>query len=158
MRLYENVRYLAASRGMTLPEYAKRIGLSRTTLYKWDRHMPSATVLDQIAKDFDVSIEFLIDSTNVPEFAPKDGTIDLKRLVDSEFDISYAGEKLDYLERQRVKDVLMSVFYEKEQREKLRPVVKIDTTNNNKTYDPNDYTGFVINNTDHNIEETSKVK
>lgn len=144
MPLYENIRYLAASRGMSLPEYAKHIGLSRTTLYKWDRHTPSVTVLDQIAKDFDVSIEFLIDSTNTPEFALKDSTIDLKRLADSPIDLSYDGQRLNYLERQRVKDVLMSTFYDKAQQGKITPIPKIDTTNSVKTYDPNDYTAFML--------------
>lgn len=110
MNLFENVKYLAYRQGMTLPDLAEKMGLARTAIYKWKTSSPSIGTIDKIAKYFDVSIEFLINSDHVPEWATDNDMVDIELLLKSNIDISYANKELTNSEKKRAKIILDAVF------------------------------------------------
>lgn len=118
MNLYENVKYLAARQGMSLPDFAEEIGMPRTALYKWKTSKPSIDMIEKVAKYFDVSIEFLIGSDHVPEWASNDDMIDLELMLKNNVTMSYAGQELTPTEKQRVQDILTTIFWEKKEKQR----------------------------------------
>ncbi|WP_407391627.1 helix-turn-helix domain-containing protein [Carnobacterium jeotgali] len=122
MSLYENVKYLAAKKGMSLPDFAEEIGLPRTALYKWRTSKPSVEMVEKVAKYFDVSIEFLIGSDHVPEWASNDDMFDLEAMLKNNVTMSYAGQELTPTEKQRVQDILTSIFWEKKEKQRQKDI------------------------------------
>ncbi|WP_407370752.1 helix-turn-helix domain-containing protein [Carnobacterium sp.] len=113
MNLYDNVKSLAARKGMTLPEFSRKIGLSHTVIYKWKTSIPGIEIVDKIAKYFDVSIEFLIGSNHIPEWSKGDKIVEFDSILKSNLPISYGGVELTDIERKRAETVLNALFWDK---------------------------------------------
>lgn len=120
MNLYDNVKYLSTKQGISLPDLAEKMGLARTAIYKWKTQTPGIETIEKLAKYFDVSIEFLIGSDHVPEWASQDDMIDLELMLQNNVNMSYAGQELSSTEKQRVQDVLTTIFWEKKQQQKMQ--------------------------------------
>lgn len=118
MNLYDNVKYLAARKGMSLPDFAEELGLSRTSIYRWKTSKPSVDMIEKVAKYFDVSIEFLIGSDHIPEWASDDDMFDLEVMLQNNVTMSYAGQELTPTEKQRVQDILTTIFWEKKEKQR----------------------------------------
>lgn len=113
MNLFENVKYLANKQGMTIPEFSEKMGMQRTAMYKWKTSSPSIETIDKIAKYFDVSIEFLINSNHVPEWATDNDMVDIELLLKSNINIGYANKELTDVEKKRAKIILDAIFCDK---------------------------------------------
>lgn len=110
MSLFDNVKYLVYKNGMSLPEFSEKLGLQRTAVYKWKTSIPSVEMIDKVAKFFDVSIEFLIDSDNTPEWTKGNTGFDIDFLLQSDDTVLYANKELTDSEKKRVKVVLDALF------------------------------------------------
>ena len=56
----ERIKALAKERGLSIAEVERRSGLSRNTIKKWDRSIPSVDKVASVAKCLGVTIEFLL--------------------------------------------------------------------------------------------------
>lgn len=117
MSLFENVKHLAARRGMSMPEFGDKIGVGRTNIYKWKKQTPSFETLEMVAKYFDVSVEFLMGSDHVPEWASNSDVFDLEEMLNNNVNMAYGGEELTDEEKQRVKNVLTNIFWDKKRKQ-----------------------------------------
>lgn len=63
--IYERIKALCDSRHRSVSDLERSIGVARSSLSKIDRHKPSAEKMQNIAKELDVSTDFLLGKTDV---------------------------------------------------------------------------------------------
>lgn len=85
--------------------YADAFGLTPQELFKF-------------AENFDNPSLESIKSTSVPDWATNNDILDLEEMLNSNVNMAFGGEELTGEEKQRVKDVLTGIFWEKLQKKK----------------------------------------
>lgn len=116
------LKYLREQKKKTQQEMADALGISRAAYshFETGRNEPSFDMVNKIADYFDVSIDFLYGRENVPEWASNQDVLDLEEMLNSNVNMAYGGENLTDAEKQRVKDILTGIFWEKlEKRKKM---------------------------------------
>lgn len=56
----DRIKALANERGLSIAEIERRSGLSRNTIKKWNRSIPSVDKVASVAKCLGVTVEFLL--------------------------------------------------------------------------------------------------
>ena len=69
MSIIKNIKQLAESKGVTIPELGTKLGIGKSAVYKWDESSPKTETLQKVADYFNVSIDQLIYGYNRPLFA-----------------------------------------------------------------------------------------
>lgn len=115
------LRDLRAEKGLKQDEVAKKLGIGRTTyaMYEQGNREPDNKTLLEIANLFNVSIDYLL-GRDVPRFANQTDIVDLYNMLESNVNMAYGGENLSEEEKQRVKDVLTGIFWEKLEKNKKK--------------------------------------
>lgn len=98
---------------MTIPEFAEEIGVGKTSIYKWKDQNPSFDVVLQVAAYFGVTVEYLVSGSDSPDWATNDDLYDLEEMLNNGVNMAYGGEELTDEEKQRVRDILTGIFWEK---------------------------------------------
>lgn len=113
------IKFLRKERRFTQKQLAEILNVSQQTVGSWEsgRTTPDETMIRRLAELFGVSIDFLY-GYDVPEWAEISDALDLDRMLDSNIAMTYGGEELTESEKQRVKDVLTTVFWEKTHKER----------------------------------------
>lgn len=117
-----NVKDLARLRGLSLSTVADRAGISRASIYTWDRRQPTATALQAVARVLGVDGDVLTRETVYSGRKLTDGkrpriaagqaiagasSIDLSAVLDdASTTLLYKGRKLDARDIDTVKRVL----------------------------------------------------
>lgn len=60
MNAFDNIKAIAAERGMTIKSLAEKAGIGENSIYRWKRINPSTKSLDKVAKVLNVSTAELI--------------------------------------------------------------------------------------------------
>lgn len=60
MNAFDNIKAIAAERGMTIKSLAEKAGIGENSIYRWKRANPSTKSLDKVAKVLNVSTAELI--------------------------------------------------------------------------------------------------
>lgn len=124
MTVLQRIKDLASEKGVSLAEIERSTGLSSGSITKWDKSSPSSDKLLKIAVYFNVSMDYLVgnersnSNKGIPEWASEEDILELDKMLDSNVNMSYGGENLTEEEKQRVKDVLTGVFWEKLEKKK----------------------------------------
>lgn len=63
MSLKERIKELANKRGISLPALESELGFGNSTIVKWDKSVPNAEKLNEVAKYFNVSMDYLLNGT-----------------------------------------------------------------------------------------------
>lgn len=66
--IYENIRKLAAERGMSLQDVEREANLGKNTIYYWKKNTPSPTSLHKIARCLNVPVTSLRTGEAPPDF------------------------------------------------------------------------------------------
>lgn len=116
MGLYDNVEYLMRREGVTIAYLADVIGIEKTSIYKWRMQKPSIDVLVKLADYFDVTLDYLVNGTKLPEGVTKNDLVDLEEILNSNVNIVYGVEELTEEEKVRVRGVLLMCFLKRKSR------------------------------------------
>lgn len=60
MPIYNNIKAVCKSRGVSISKLEEDLGFTRSSLYKWDRHQPSIGNLKKVADYFNITVDELI--------------------------------------------------------------------------------------------------
>lgn len=115
------LKQLREEKKLSQEEVAKKIGVGRTTyaMYEQGNRQPDYDILIAIAEFYEVSVDYLI-GRDVPRWANQKDIVDLYNMLESNVNMAYGGEDLTDEEKQRVKDILTGIFWEKlEKRKKM---------------------------------------
>lgn len=101
MTLKERIQILAKERGTSLPLLENKLGFGAGTISKWDKSDPSSNKLSAVAKELNVSIDYLMSGKENPQLTKKDER-DIKKKLDqtlrdleSSDGLMFDGEALD---------------------------------------------------------------
>lgn len=111
---------LRKNKGLTQNEMAKILGVARTTYssYEQNRRVPDTEIQNKIADFYNVTLDYLHGREGVPSWADKNDIIDLEEMLNSNVNMAYGGEDLTSEQKQRVKDILTGIFWEKKAKKK----------------------------------------
>ena len=70
--LFDRIKQLSSSKGVSLKKVATDLGFGENTIYKWKVQSQKGEYLDKVANYFDVSIDYLLGRTDTPQFTRKD--------------------------------------------------------------------------------------
>lgn len=70
MSLVENIKSLCSKIGTSIPKLEKQLGLSRGSIYNWDKNSPSIDKLEKVANFFKVSVDYLLDRGDIFDLGP----------------------------------------------------------------------------------------
>lgn len=117
--LGERVKSLRKNLNKTQEEVANSIGISRAAYshIENNRNEPDGSTLSKIAEYYDVTTDYLL-GRDVPKWASKEDVMDLEEMLNSNVNMAYGGERLTEEEKQRVKDILTGIFWEKLEKRK----------------------------------------
>jgi transcriptional regulator with XRE-family HTH domain len=110
----DNIKRFAKLRGLSLAEVAERAGISRASIYTWDKRQPTSSALAAVAEVLGVAVADLLKATRyaspaataTPATLPASG-VDLAALLsDESTTLLYKGRRLDDRDRQTVERVL----------------------------------------------------
>ena len=117
--VYEAVKKLCKSRGLSFNDVEEGIGVGKNTLYGLKRNHPSVERVMQLADFFDVSVDFLLGRTNEenPREIVKEAleSEDPKELEFDEFfsmDIKKDGQKITDRDKRIIKAMIDSYLKE----------------------------------------------
>lgn len=68
MSLVENIKSLCEESGTSIPKMEKELGLSKGSVYNWDKNSPSIDKVQKVAEYFGVSTDYLLYGFNKSEF------------------------------------------------------------------------------------------
>lgn len=60
MPIYNNIKAVCKSRGVSVSKLEEDLGFTRSSLYKWDRHQPGIGNLKKVADYFNITVDELI--------------------------------------------------------------------------------------------------
>lgn len=86
--------------------YADAFGMTPQQLFEFADKFSDGTTTEDIKPK------------NIPNWATNDDILDLEEMLNSNVNMAYGGEELTEEEKQRVKDVLTGIFWEKLQKKK----------------------------------------
>ncbi|MFL2133055.1 helix-turn-helix domain-containing protein [Desemzia sp. FAM 23990] len=110
---------LREKRGLSQSGLADALKVSQSTVAMWESNKRgmSEERLESLADFFNVSTDYLL-GRNIPDWATEKDVMDLEDMLNSNVNMAYGGERLTEEEKQRVKDVLTGIFWEKLEKRK----------------------------------------
>lgn len=115
----ERLKHLRKIKNKTQDEVAKELSMTRASYSHLEnnRNEPDIQTMMKLAEYYEVSIDYLY-GRDVPSWASEEDVMDLEDLLDSNVNMAYGGESLTEAEKQRVKDILTTLFWDKLQKKK----------------------------------------
>jgi len=92
MTLLSRTKEIAKRRGISMEKLANQVGISKSGIYQWDNHEPKPSTIDKVADVLNVSTDYLLGRTDVPNSDVNNKEIDLR---DAKHEIlSYGGKPI----------------------------------------------------------------
>ena len=73
MGLFARVKALCLEQGLTIADLEEKCGISKNSLYRWDKNAPSIDKIVRVATLLDVSIDYLLGLTEIRQPAKYGG-------------------------------------------------------------------------------------
>lgn len=112
--LGDRIKRLRKRNQRTQKEAAESIGVSRSSYshIENNRNEPDCETLKRIAVYYGVTTDYLL-GHNILKWETNKDLMDLEELLSSDVNMTYAGKWLTEAEKQRAKDLLTGVFWDK---------------------------------------------
>lgn len=65
--MVKRIRELCNEKGISLSALGKELGLGKNAIARWDTNKPSIEKVEKVADYFDVSVDYLLGRTDIPE-------------------------------------------------------------------------------------------
>ena len=120
MTALDKIKELSKKRGLSLQTVADKAGMGVNSIYRWKTQTPKLDKLEAVAKVLDVSVSYLLDKDDTPEWANQKDTMDLEDFLNGNLKVNmaYGGEDLTEEEIERLKIAMTQIFWDKRKREK----------------------------------------
>lgn len=117
----ERLARLRQARGWSQQKVADLANVSQSTIALIERDKRGVTddMLNTFADLYNVTTDYIL-GRDVPDWATNEDVLDLQEMLESNVNMAYGGEHLTEEEKQRVKDVLTGIFWEKLQAKKKK--------------------------------------
>ena len=103
MLMYQMIKKLCSDRKITMSELASQIGISKSTISRWNNdNSPSLDTAKKIADYFDVSLDYLLERNTTSETQVDSNIMSIQR----------AYESMDSNKRSRMMNILQNAFEE----------------------------------------------
>lgn len=103
MLMYQMIKKLCSDRKITMSELASQIGISKSTISRWNNdNSPSLDTARKIADYFDVSLDYLLERNTTSETQVDSNIMSIQR----------AYESMDSNKRSRMMNILQNAFEE----------------------------------------------
>lgn len=98
----------------TQQEVAENLNINRAVLshIENNRNEPDLKTIKVLADYYGVSTDYLVGYTH-PSWATSDDIIELEKMLDENATMSFNGKQLTDTEKQRVQDILTTIFWER---------------------------------------------
>lgn len=115
----ERLKEIRKRRGFTQGYVAEQLGVTRPayTAYESGKREPDFSALSKLAKIYGVSTDYLL-GIEIPSWASEKDIVDLLEMLNQNVTMAYGGENLTVEEKQRVKDIITGLFWEKAHKRK----------------------------------------
>lgn len=119
MNAGERLAQLRQKRGWSQQKVAELTNVSQSTIAMIEKNKRGLTdgMMNTFANLYNVTTDYIL-GRDLPEWATKDDIIELDEMLESNVTMAYGGERLTEEEKQRVKDVLTTIFWDKVQKRK----------------------------------------
>ena len=112
MTLFDRIKDTARERGYSIAEVERKAGVSTNYIYQWKKHNPSPTSLAKVAAVLGVSVDYLLDKDDTPEWATEKDTHDLQKFLEqNEGSMTYGGEKLTEEDKEKLQIAMTQIFW-----------------------------------------------
>lgn len=122
--LGDKLRNLRKQKHLTQQQVADKLELTRPayTAYETNKRTPDANMLKELSNIYDVSADYLLGNDLTPEWANKQDSLDFKEFMDGNLNpaMSYDGENLTPEQYDRLRNVLVQVFWDEREKERKR--------------------------------------
>ena len=61
MSIYTNVKAACKEKGLSVTELEEKLGFARSSIYKWDKHIPSVEKIKSVAEALGKSVEYFLE-------------------------------------------------------------------------------------------------
>lgn len=62
MAIYDNVKEACKEQGITVSELEEKLNFARSSIYKWNKHLPSVEKLRAVAEYLDRPMEYFLEN------------------------------------------------------------------------------------------------
>ena len=113
------LKHLREERRWSQKDLGKAVGVSNVSIsgYESGNRFPDTETLTRIADALEVSTDYLL-GRDVPKWTSTTDVFELEQLLENNVNMAYGGESLTEEEKQRVKDILTTLFWDKLQKKK----------------------------------------
>lgn len=114
------IKELRNQSGLTQAGLAKKLNVSQQTIGSWEvgRAEPNSDALNRLADLFNVTTDYLLGRNQTPEWAAKEDSLELDKILESNVGMAYGDEKeITKEDREQINDLIAGYFWSKKQRE-----------------------------------------
>ena len=114
MSIVARVKDLVGEKKITIAELERNVGISSGQIRKWDESKPGIEKVAIVAKYLDVSTDYLIGLTNVPQWVTPQDVLDIGRALQLNSTIvAYDGIELTDEEKEQVDSFIRGVLWKR---------------------------------------------
>lgn len=99
MSLFERIKTTAKSKGMSILELEKKVGMSENSLYTWKKSSPKSENLSKVADVLHVSVDYLLERTDEMNSISSDDLTEPQRQVAYFIDPQATKEDIEQIKK-----------------------------------------------------------
>lgn len=111
MTVFDRVKELADSQGLSIGDVEEKVGMGKNSMYKWKKQKAATDKLELVADFFGVSVDYLLGRTDVKSPVKETLPTDLDEILDGM--MSFDGKPMNEHDREAIRAYLEGRFSSK---------------------------------------------